>query len=396
MAWTGGSVSFSWNGSNYDVSYSDPSYSDPPSGYSISSGPYISTAGPSSVSANASASQIYEVELFRSTPFSIIYSNKTVSGTAPGVPGPSYTTVPTNLVGATEDVATIRVIQASLNPEVSYTTDGATTGNHGTVKSVSPATGQSIVVGGTVTLTVYKYEDWLGLGVTAIANSGLLGPTQLYASWTAWNKTFSSQDVTISVSPSLPTFPRSYTLSSGTQNSWTSQSPNYLTGNYETTYTFTITGTTDYGTESASAAATTADTPTYPPSWSDSTLADTFRIGEAYSDGVSASGTSPITYSVTAGSLPSGITLNSNGTVTGTPTTKGAYSFTIRASNGIGSPVTASFSGTVLNAKGEVYVYDAGTGTWNNAAVKKLDGSGGSSAAEVYFTPDGTTWVKSL
>jgi hypothetical protein len=101
-----------------------------------------------------------------------------------------------------------------------------------------------------------------------------------------------------------------------------------------------------------------------------------------------------MTYSVTSGSLPSGITLNSDGTVTGTPTAKGAYSFTIKASNGIGSDITASFSGTVLNAKGEVYVYD-GT-DWNDAPVKILDGSGGSAAATVYFTPDGTNWVKSL
>jgi len=40
------------------------------------------------------------------------------------------------------------------------------------------------------------------------------------------------------------------------------------------------------------------------------------------------------TYAVTSGSLPAGLVLNADGTVTGTPTVQGTYSFTIRATNG--------------------------------------------------------------
>ena len=393
MAWSGGSVRFTWNGSSYDVSYSAPTYSSPPNGYRTTSAPYIYSAGPSSVAPNTAATQTYEQELIQtSAPYHFIYSQGSVSGTAPSAPGPSYTTVPNALVGATEAAATTRVTNAGLSPTTTNTSSGATVNNHGSVKSVNPDSGTSVVVGSTVTLTVYKYADWLTLGISAAAG-GYLGATGVSASWTAWNKTGSSQSISVSVSPSLATFPRSYTLGANEQNSWFT---NTLSGSYGTTYTFTITGTTGYGAETSTATATTDAAPTYPPSWSDNSLADTFRVGEAYSDGVSASGTGSMSYSVTSGSLPSGITLNSDGTVTGTPTTKGAYSFTIQASNGVGSPVTASFSGTVTNAKGEVYVYDATTNTWNDAPVKKLDGSGGSSAAEVYFTTDGTTWTKSL
>ena len=58
-------------------------------------------------------------------------------------------------------------------------------------------------------------------------------------------------------------------------------------------------------------------------------------LGVAYSSTLTASGgISPYTYTVTSGSLPPGLTLGSStGTVSGTPTTVGAYSFTITATD---------------------------------------------------------------
>ncbi|WP_306591579.1 putative Ig domain-containing protein [Geothrix sp. 21YS21S-4] len=40
------------------------------------------------------------------------------------------------------------------------------------------------------------------------------------------------------------------------------------------------------------------------------------------------------TYALTSGTLPAGLTLNADGTITGTPTTSGVYSFTVTATNG--------------------------------------------------------------
>jgi hypothetical protein len=73
-------------------------------------------------------------------------------------------------------------------------------------------------------------------------------------------------------------------------------------------------------------------------------------------------GKTPITYSIVPGlgSLPTGITLNSTGLFGGTPTTAGTYSFTVRATNSLGSAdrafsieVVASGSAlpVILNAK---------------------------------------------
>ncbi|MGO4701983.1 putative Ig domain-containing protein [Dyella sp. 2RAB6] len=70
--------------------------------------------------------------------------------------------------------------------------------------------------------------------------------------------------------------------------------------------------------------------------------------GAPYSQTVSASGgNGGYTYSLTAGSLPAGISLSSAGVVSGTPTTPGSYNFTIRATDGFGFTGSQAYSYTV-------------------------------------------------
>jgi len=89
-----------------------------------------------------------------------------------------------------------------------------------------------------------------------------------------------------------------------------------------------------------------------PPVWNDSTLAG-MRAGSAYSDGVTADSPTAVTYSISAGALPDGLSLNSGtGAITGTPeceTEPCTYSFTIQAANAAGS-ITKEFTGTLLPA----------------------------------------------
>lgn len=115
-------------------------------------------------------------------------------------------------------------------------------------------------------------------------------------------------------------------------------------------YSFTITATNGVGSDATKSFSGTVTGPPSAPSWTDQTLAGPV-VGQAYSDGVSANGSPAVTYTVSTGTLPAGLSLDANtGAVTGTPTTPGAYSFTIQGSNGVGSPVTKSFSGTVNQA----------------------------------------------
>ena len=61
-----------------------------------------------------------------------------------------------------------------------------------------------------------------------------------------------------------------------------------------------------------------------------------------------ASGDTPITWAVTAGSIP-GVTLSSTGLLSGTPTTPGGYSITVSATNATGTD-TETYTGTVSAA----------------------------------------------
>lgn len=60
--------------------------------------------------------------------------------------------------------------------------------------------------------------------------------------------------------------------------------------------------------------------------------------GTAYTYTLTSSGTSPISWRVTGGALPTGLTLNaSTGAISGVPTTTGTFSFTAEASNTVGT-----------------------------------------------------------
>lgn len=161
-----------------------------------------------------------------------------------------------------------------------------------------------------------------------------------------------------------------------------------------TSYSFTIYALTSSGSASNTYSFSTDSVtppPTYPPSWSDNTLGG-FQVGVAYSDGVSA--TNSPTYSVSVGSLPAGVSLNTGtGAVTGTPTAAGSYSFTLRAANGDGA-VTQAFSGAVAAAP-TAGMWQVWTGSvWVHGPLKVWNGSAWvASSVKVW---NGSAWVSSV
>ena len=78
--------------------------------------------------------------------------------------------------------------------------------------------------------------------------------------------------------------------------------------------------------------------------------ATSFAVGVAGTFTVTATGSPVPTFTVTAGTLPAGLTLSSTGMLSGIPGpgTAGIYSLTITASNGVGSPAMQLFTLTVL------------------------------------------------
>lgn len=79
-------------------------------------------------------------------------------------------------------------------------------------------------------------------------------------------------------------------------------------------------------------------------------------VGSSYSETVNATGVSPITFAVTSGSLPTGLSLNSTtGAIAGTPTSAGTFTFTVEATDTrvtgqAGRTATRSYTLTVSSA----------------------------------------------
>jgi hypothetical protein len=235
---------------------------------------------------------------------------------------PPQVTVP-NVVTETQASAISILEEDGFVVNTGTTTSGANSANNGTVASQNPSAGSSAALGSSVTISIYTFTPPVWTDNT-IVNTFVVGTSY-------------SDSVSATNSPS-------YSVTSGTLPAGISINSitGAITGTPTTSgqYSFVLSATNSFG----SVSVTYGGTVTAAPVWSDQTLAN-FLQGRSYSDAVAASN-SP-TYTVTSGSLPVGISLNSTtGAVTGTPTGSGDYSFTISAANTFAT-ITASFSGTI-------------------------------------------------
>jgi len=60
-------------------------------------------------------------------------------------------------------------------------------------------------------------------------------------------------------------------------------------------------------------------------------------IGTEYSQTLAATGSTPIIWTIESGDLPNGLILNADGVISGTPTAEGTFTFTVKATNNVGS-----------------------------------------------------------
>lgn len=181
---------------------------------------------------------------------------------------------------------------------------------------------------------------------TSLSNDFRVG--QEYSTTSNGNNSISaSNSATFSViSGSLPAGISDTRTLSGTTAIWT------LTGEPTTrgAYSFSVRATNNDGT--ASPDQTFNGNVTHPPLFTDNTLSD-FEQGRSYGDSLSVSTSTSVSWSVSSGSLPSGVTLSAGGTDNsvltfgGAPDGTGSFSFTITASNSDGS-ISESFTGTIL------------------------------------------------
>ena len=101
------------------------------------------------------------------------------------------------------------------------------------------------------------------------------------------------------------------------------------------------------------------------------------KVGEAYSQTLTADGTTPIKWSISGGALPDGLSLNKDtGKISGTPTADGTVKFTVTAENSAGSD-TKELSITITKAapaEHTITVTTEGNGTASASPAKAAAG----------------------
>lgn len=145
----------------------------------------------------------------------------------------------------------------------------------------------------------------------------------------------------------------SYSITSGPHNGWTASATTGSDGKAHASLTYAADGT-----DVIVATATVngvAKTQTYELDWATAftptryvdAVLGSMTVATPYSNGIQADGRPAPTYAVTSGSLPAGLALDAaTGAITGTPTTAGAFSFEITATNPAGA-AAKTFNGTV-------------------------------------------------
>ena len=85
----------------------------------------------------------------------------------------------------------------------------------------------------------------------------------------------------------------------------------------------------------------TGTNPGTAPSISTSSSLPGGKVGTAYSQTLTASGTTPITWTLDGGTMAPGLSISPTGVISGTPSAPGPYTFTVKASNSAGSSIKA-------------------------------------------------------
>jgi hypothetical protein len=242
---------------------------------------------------------------------------------------------------------------------------GVTLGTNGVLSATSVSAGASQAF----TFRVNAQGD----GGTTLSNTFTLNRKQPLCVWT---DNVLSTDLRVGTAYSNSVAASSaatYTAVGLPANGISLQAGGVVTGTPTSTSTFSFTiSATNSDNESISADFTF--TPKAPLAvWTDNTLATTtVKVGQTYVDGVAA--TNAVSYAVQSGALPDGVELDTvSGEISGTPTTVGTYTFTVRATNASSESIFTGSLTITVQPGGAGKVWNGST--WTQAPFKVWNGA---------------------
>ena len=291
--------------------------------------PLLVASGCSSGTSSASSSTTPSSPVKTVTPVSI-----TTSSLPPGTVGTAYS-------------QTI----AAANGTTPYTF-GLTTGTlpAGLTLSTSGVISGTLTTAGTSTFGIQVTDSSSPAGAATTSFSVTVNPPPLTITTTALSASTVGSAYTQTVAASGGTTPYAFSLSSGSlPTGLTLSSSGVISGTptISGSSTFTL-KVTDGSSPTQSATASFSIAVNATPMTITTAALSTPTLGSVYSQAIVASGgTAPYAFSLQSGSLPAGLTLAANGTISGTPTTSGTSTFTIKANDSSPTQLTTTTTYTV-------------------------------------------------
>ncbi len=259
-----------------------------------------------------------------------------------GTLSPSFASTTTNYsMNVPNSVSSLSLIPTTTDSGATVSINGAPVASGSPSGAISLGVGvNSIIV--TVTAQDRSTQKTYALAVTRGAALSLAPPAGTLAQGTvgaAYNLNFIASGGLSPRTFSVTTgaLPAGLTLSSAGALSGTPTAAN--------TFNFSITATDGHNDTITAAYTLKIVAPTI--ALSPATL-PAATVAAAYSQTITATGgTGPYSYTVQSGSLPAGLTLASNGTLSGTPTAGGSFAFTVMATDAFSSTGTLAYTLTV-------------------------------------------------
>src|SRR5881296_3682162 len=293
---------------------------------------------------------------------------------------PSITTQPASQSVTAGQMASFSVAATGTAPlNYQWRRNGAAVNGASSSTYSTPATSSSDN-GGQFTVVVSNSAGSVTSSTAILTVNASIPPLQVTSSQLSGGTVGTTYSATLNASGG--TSPYSWSVSSGTLPTGLSlSSSGTLSGTPTVAGAFPFTVAVKDAASASASASLSINVVSLPPLQVTSSQLSGGTVGTTYSATLSASGgTSPYSWSVSSGTLPSGLILSSSGTLSGTPTVAGAFPFTVAVKDAATGSASASLS---INVVGlpllQITSSQLPGGTVGSAYSATLSASGGTS-----------------